>query len=496
MSNQEKVQYINISIVIFMIMLLLSTSVIVFDNNNSFFLGNIAPELIGICIEVLIIIWIFEVWQNRKQHQKDIVNEKRLREYLKKFLDSGLKGLPEEYKISNFYGKNSIKNREEVDKIIDYLSLNKIDTKLLNSMKQHLLIDKTALENLLEVASLLSDVHFKSWIRIVYFVNTLSTIKCDYKLKLSIIDILKYIKRFDKASYSNNIYVDAKKSYYEYNPKKIFKLITKFTKSFSLIIMIVIIILFVYKLTSSFVPINEEINSSSNYVNLNLENLNDVSKPKIKNIYSNEELDYLLILVLTLFLFSLWMYSQYYKKNTLNVKNIFTTLVISSTLSITGTMTFNIFEMKIEKFSLFDDFTLLKDIYNKNSFEFYRTIKPIEIYFDKGSILSKKNNIENLENTFNKKNKYFIKVTGYSSTEAVLNQNSINNNYHISLARANNIKKIILDIVDKNYINRQNIVIDVFAHSNQDIDTNTINKHAENRKVIIEIDEFKQQDIK
>ncbi|WP_457593570.1 hypothetical protein [Hydrogenimonas sp.] len=209
----EKIKYLSFSIVVFITMLLLFILAAVYNSDFIGFLtGNIIPELIGICIEVLIIIWVFEKWQKQRQHNIDTVNEKRLREYLIFFLKYGLKGLPSQYKIGNFYGQDHIENEKEITAIIQYLSANDIDIDLLKSMKNHLCIDKTAFENLLEVASLLTDNHFKAWIRIVYFINKISHIHGNNKneLKQSIIDILQNIKRFDKASYENNIYVGAK----------------------------------------------------------------------------------------------------------------------------------------------------------------------------------------------------------------------------------------------------------------------------------------------
>lgn len=180
---------------------------------KDFLAGNVLPELIGICAEILIIIWVFESWQSNKIHEKNIVNEKRLREYLIFFLKYGLKDLPKEYKISDFYGQNYVKNETEISKIVHYMSSNDIDTVILKSMKRHLTTDKTAFENLLEVSSLLTDDHFKAWIRIVYFINKLSTTHNNNKkeLKQCIIDILQNIKRFDKASSKHNIFVGAKK---------------------------------------------------------------------------------------------------------------------------------------------------------------------------------------------------------------------------------------------------------------------------------------------
>lgn len=214
MEHKDKMQYLIFSILIFTTMLILFVIGAFFTPSfKDFLTGNVVPELIGICIELLIIILIFEKWQSNKKHQKDIVHEKRLREYLIFFLKYGLSDLPNELKVGKFFGENYIENEKEIKSIVNYMSSNKIDADILKSMKEHLLIDKSALENLLEVASTLTDAHFKSWIRIVYFINKLSHTNNNNlkELKSIIIDILQNIKRFDKASYDNHVYVGAKR---------------------------------------------------------------------------------------------------------------------------------------------------------------------------------------------------------------------------------------------------------------------------------------------
>jgi hypothetical protein len=132
---------------------------------------------------------------------------------------------------------------------------------------------------------------------------------------------------------------------------------------------------------------------------------------------------------------------------------------------------------------------------NNIEYVFSKQLDPIYIYFDKGLILQKENDsLVNLENIFtqkiNKNNKYIIKITGFSSTEVVSLKNTLADNYQISMARANNVKKYILDIVDKYHFSRENFVIDIFAFSNQDIPKMITNDHKENRKVKIEIIEL------
>ncbi|MFT5661259.1 MAG: hypothetical protein ACI9TV_001905 [Sulfurimonas sp.] len=210
MKHEEKVKYIIFSTYVFILMMILFVLAAEFNSDfKAFLVGNVIPELIGICIEILVIIWFFENWQRNKESQKTIVYEKRLREYLIFFLKYGLVGLPESLKIGNFFGNSHTENKKEIKAIIDYLNQNEIDIDLLKKFKYHLKIDKTAFENLLEVAALLSDEHFKSWIRIVYFINKLDKLHGNDKKehKVNIMLILREINRFDKASNEHQIYV-------------------------------------------------------------------------------------------------------------------------------------------------------------------------------------------------------------------------------------------------------------------------------------------------
>lgn len=216
MNHTEKIQYIIFSIIIFIVMLLLFVIAAEFNPSfKDFLTGNVVPELIGICVEILIIIWVFEIWQSKKQHEKNIIYEKRLREYLIFMLKNIVTELPDNLLIGDFYGKNHLENKENIKNIISYLNHHETNIELssLKNIKKSLLIDKTAFENLLEVASLLSDKHFKSWIRIVYFINKLAKLhgsnKKEHKIIIQL--ILRKIIEFDTASHECNIFVGAKK---------------------------------------------------------------------------------------------------------------------------------------------------------------------------------------------------------------------------------------------------------------------------------------------
>jgi len=210
MEENKKDKYNIFAIFVFNIMMLLFLVAWEKSQNfENFLTGNVIPELIGICIELLIIIFVFEKWQTNKEHKKTIVYEKRLRKYLIFFLTHGLSELPDNLKIGNFYGYTHQQNKQEIKKIIDYLNQNEISLNILKKIHKHLQIDKTAFENLLEVAALLSDEHFKSWIRIVYYINKLETLSdTDVKeYKVTIMLILREINRFDTASYEHKVYV-------------------------------------------------------------------------------------------------------------------------------------------------------------------------------------------------------------------------------------------------------------------------------------------------
>lgn len=68
--------------------ILLVTSIVImslvayFKAETGFLVGNIVPELIGVCVELLIIIFVFDVWQKNEEKNKKIKVERRLREFL------------------------------------------------------------------------------------------------------------------------------------------------------------------------------------------------------------------------------------------------------------------------------------------------------------------------------------------------------------------------------------------------------------------------------
>ncbi len=177
-----------------------------FGDSDNFLVGNLTPELMGVCIELLIILWVFDRWQENSKKKKLVSLERRLREYLIFFLKHSFKNVPQEYRVGRFFGKDHEKNIEQIDNLIQYVKSNGLDEAALTSIQQHCMRESRTLENLLPVASELTNEHFKAWCRIVYFINSIAG--SQEPISKSTIDILQNIKRFDSESFKRKLYVD------------------------------------------------------------------------------------------------------------------------------------------------------------------------------------------------------------------------------------------------------------------------------------------------
>lgn len=176
-------------------------------DSNTYLIGNLVPELTGVCLELLIIIFVFNRWQEARQKLKLISLERRLREYLIFFLKHNFKTLPQELRVGKFFGKDHEKNINQLDNLINHINSNGLSEKEIGSIRYHCASEASTLENLLPVASELSNDHFKYWCRIVYFVNGIA--RSQESINKSTTSILINIKRFDTASHEQKLYVGA-----------------------------------------------------------------------------------------------------------------------------------------------------------------------------------------------------------------------------------------------------------------------------------------------
>ena len=174
---------------------------------EGFIIGNIVPELIGVCVELLIIIFVFDAWQKKEEKNKKIKVERRLREFLIFFLKSNFDSFPHSCKPGNFYGKDHEQNQDALDNLISYIEKKGLDEQIVLGVQSYCESEKEIFNNLIPVASDLTNDHFKSWVRISYFMNAIVT--KNETTSNAVIKILQNIKRFDSESFKNELYVGA-----------------------------------------------------------------------------------------------------------------------------------------------------------------------------------------------------------------------------------------------------------------------------------------------
>lgn len=181
------------------------------SNSEGFFVQNLVPELMGVCIEILIILFVFDVWQKTDEQHKKIKVERRLREFLIFFLKHSFSTFPPSCQPGRFYGSDHDQNQKALDNLIEYIERNGLDEEIVLAVQSYCLKEREIFNNLISVSSDLENDHFKSWVRIAYFMNAIVT--NSEKTSYAVIKILQNIQRFDKVSHDKKLYVGAEKEY-------------------------------------------------------------------------------------------------------------------------------------------------------------------------------------------------------------------------------------------------------------------------------------------
>ncbi|ENZ3704708.1 hypothetical protein ACGI86_000683 [Serratia marcescens] len=105
-----------------LILLLICLSLIAhFGDDDGYFVGNLVPEFIGVCVDLIIILKVFEVWQQRDERRKLIKVERRLREFLIFFLNHTCEDFPEKSRPGRFYGTDYEQNQKSLTTLISYI---------------------------------------------------------------------------------------------------------------------------------------------------------------------------------------------------------------------------------------------------------------------------------------------------------------------------------------------------------------------------------------
>jgi hypothetical protein len=179
-----------------------------YGNEDNYIIGNIIPELIGVCIELFIFMLLFDQWRLRESRNNKIKVERRLREFLIFFLKKACSEQSLELNPWRFYGSEYEQNQEMLNQVIEYINCNGLSEGLDSEIKKYCDNQKDIFNNLISVSAELENDHFKSWARISYFISAISS--GEEKTSTATLEILKNIKRFDKTSSESGLYVGAK----------------------------------------------------------------------------------------------------------------------------------------------------------------------------------------------------------------------------------------------------------------------------------------------
>ncbi|MDN8598882.1 hypothetical protein Q0A17_05580 [Citrobacter sp. S2-9] len=195
----------------FTIILLLLVAILIaiayWGDDQHYFVGSFVPEFIGVCLELLIILKVFEVWQQRDEKRKLIKVERRLREFLIFFVNHTCKSFPRSCRPGRFYGVDYEQNQSALDKLINYIEENGLAEDVVVSVQKYCKSEYQIINNLIPVSAELENDHFKSWVRIAYYMNAVAN--GQEKASVAMVSILENIKRFDKESHDKNLYVGA-----------------------------------------------------------------------------------------------------------------------------------------------------------------------------------------------------------------------------------------------------------------------------------------------
>ncbi|WP_434359864.1 hypothetical protein NF212_06365 [Parasalinivibrio latis] len=172
---------------------------------------NLLPEFTGVFFELFVVLLVFNKWQEHEDSKQKIAKEKRLREFLVFIINefASFKSMPKEF---SFYGLEHTQNQTVLNRLKNEFSNSQsTPSDFRHSFIQHCKIDIDALTALLPVAAVLSEEHFKSWARIVFYIKKSAMLDIRHPEDFEIFDehivkLLDYIRRFDKASFDNKIY--------------------------------------------------------------------------------------------------------------------------------------------------------------------------------------------------------------------------------------------------------------------------------------------------
>ena len=127
------------------------------------------------------------------------------------FLKHSFPSFPPSCQPGRFYGSDHDQNQKALNNLIEHIEKNGLNEEVVLLVQTYCLKEREIFNNLIPVSSELENDHFKSWVRIAYFMNSIVT--NGEKTSYAVIKILQNIQRFDNTSHETNLYVGADKEY-------------------------------------------------------------------------------------------------------------------------------------------------------------------------------------------------------------------------------------------------------------------------------------------
>lgn len=194
--------------------ILATTLFIVFiDSYYDSFKNNIIPEIVGIAIELVIIIFVLGLFTSKQETNRRRQLEKRARDYLRFVIINLLKNeslyikvkkvLPSivEYEVNKNNFKFLAKDKNRSDEVIDALivALALVETQVYDDIQENIKSDLMYFHSLTPILAEVSDEHFKTWGRIIHFLTKVVDKK---NVAADTIKILQKIKHFDQLTHN------------------------------------------------------------------------------------------------------------------------------------------------------------------------------------------------------------------------------------------------------------------------------------------------------
>ncbi|HHK8488971.1 TPA: hypothetical protein ACQYCV_004623 [Vibrio parahaemolyticus] len=189
-----------------------STLFLVFsDDYSKTFEDNLVPEFVGVAVELALIIFVLDIIALKQEKKRSRQLEKRAREYLRfivvnllkdsRVFDKARSVLPSivEYESNRndfkFFASERARSNEVIDALVRVLATS--ESEVHEHIQNHVSIELASFHSLFPIVAEISEDHFKTWGRIVYFLTKVA--KGD-DIESNIIAVLQKIKKFDEKT--------------------------------------------------------------------------------------------------------------------------------------------------------------------------------------------------------------------------------------------------------------------------------------------------------